>query len=268
MEIRDALYGCFGLPTFLERLVLAPEFRRLSEVRLLNINSASLAGLADVSRYSHTLGVVRLALLNPLIGLGAKELKAFLASIIVHDAGTPAFAHLFEYFLSERYGWDHESVVSSLLTGKHHPDQHSHQIFRSQTLTFEKLCRDEDIDFELVLEFVSRNHPFSRLIFGSLDFDNLDNVARMNWMMGHHFDLGCILRLAGILGVAAGGKLQLSLTAEEDVRTWQRLRSYAYEVLVFDGPTVAGQAVLSKAIAKGLDGGQLDLIGTTTTLNS
>ena len=113
MQICDALYGRFGLPAFLDRLVLAPEFRRLSEVRLLNINSASLASLADVSRYSHTLGVLRLALLNPLIGLGAKELKAFLASIVVHDAGTPAFAHLFEYFLSERYGWDHELVVSS-----------------------------------------------------------------------------------------------------------------------------------------------------------
>ncbi len=192
MQIWDALYGRFKLPGFLEQLVLAPEFRRLTEVRLLNINSASLAGLADVSRYSHTLGVLRLALMNPLIGLGEQELKAFLASIIVHDAGTPAFAHLFEYLLSEHYGWDHESVVPSLLIGRHHPDQHAHQIFESQTLKFEKLCHAVGVDIGLVIEFVSRRHPFSRLIFGSLDLDNLDNVARMNWMIGNHFDLSCI----------------------------------------------------------------------------
>ena len=82
----------------------------------------------------------------------------------------------------------------------------------------------------------------------------------MNWMIGRHFDLNSILRLAGTLGVTSGGKLQLPLTAEDDVRTWQRLRSEAYEVLVFDGPTVAGQAVLSKAIATALDGGHLDLV--------
>jgi HD superfamily phosphohydrolase len=258
MLIRDALYGRFELPTFLKQLVLAPEFRRLSEIRLLNINSASLAGLADVSRYSHTLGVLRLALLNPLIGLGEKELKAFLASIIVHDAGTPAFAHLFEYFLSERYSWDHESVVKSLLTGQHHPDRYTHQIFRSQKLRFEKLCRAAGIDFDLVLEFSSRLHPFSRLIFGTLDFDNLDNVARMNWMMGEHFDLSSIYRLATELGITSRGQLQLPFSAADDVRTWLKLRSQAYQVLVFDGPTVAGQAVLSKAIAAALDGGHLD----------
>src|SRR5690242_12030466 len=123
MKVRDALYGAFEIPDFLDRLVLAPEFRRLSEVRLININSASLAALAEVRRYSHTLGVLRLALLNPLIGLGESELRAFYASIIVHDAGTPAFAHLFEYFLSERYDWNHELVLPGLLSGAHHPDR-------------------------------------------------------------------------------------------------------------------------------------------------
>ena len=34
MRIRDALYGVFEIPDFLDRLVLAPEFRRLSEIRL------------------------------------------------------------------------------------------------------------------------------------------------------------------------------------------------------------------------------------------
>jgi len=54
MLIRDTLYGAFEIPEFLDRLVLSPEFRRLNEIRLININSVSLAALADVRRYSHT----------------------------------------------------------------------------------------------------------------------------------------------------------------------------------------------------------------------
>ena len=99
MRIHDTLYGAFEVPGYLGALLTAPEVRRLTEVRLININSISLAALADVKRYSHTLGVVRLCMENPLIGLNGDEIRAFLASILVHDAATPAFAHLFEYFL-------------------------------------------------------------------------------------------------------------------------------------------------------------------------
>jgi HD superfamily phosphohydrolase len=260
MLIRDALYGAFEIPSYLDKLVLAPEFRRLSEVRLININSVSLASLADVRRYSHTLGVLRLALLNPLIGLGEPEYRAFLASIIVHDAGTPAFAHLFEYFLAERYDWSHEAVISDLLTGRQHPDNYALQIFQSQTRQFQRICDQEGIEFRLVLDFVERRHRFARLIFGSLDLDNLDNVARMNWMVGERVDLSPILNLARTVSVTTQGELELPRAREEDVRYWLRLRSDAYKVLVFDPPTVAGQAVLSKAIALALEQRLLDLV--------
>lgn len=258
MIIRDALYGTFEIPSFLHKLVVAPEFRRLSEIRLININSVSLPALADVRRYSHTLGVLRLALLNPLIGLGEDELRAFLASIIIHDAGTPPYAHLFEYFLAERYNWNHEDVLPRLLTGTHHSDMHVHQIFASQRIMFEKICRTEGIDFELVLAFVKREHPYSKLIFGSLDFDNLDNVSRMNWMLGERFDISAILSLARNLGIHSDGRLQLPESEIGNVRRWQELRNAAYQVLVFDEATVAAQAVLSKALAEALDSSFLD----------
>lgn len=258
MIIRDALYGSFNLPEYLGPLIETPEFKRLSDVRLININSATLTSLADVRRYSHTLGVVRLALLNSLVGLTENEFKAFLASIIVHDAGTPAFAHLFEYFLADRFGWDHEEAASELLEGRHHPDGHYHQIFHSQTLAFEKACQKSKIDFELVLSFMRRKHRYSALIFGSLDFDNLDNVARMNWMLGERFSLDPILRLAANLDVGIDGSLLLSQDYASDVEIWQRLRAAAYTILVHDGPTVAAQAVLSAVIASSLKSGVLD----------
>ncbi|MGO7769835.1 hypothetical protein ACC736_32890 [Rhizobium ruizarguesonis] len=252
MQIWDALYGKFEVPSFLDGLILSPEFRRLSEIRLININSASLASLADVRRYSHTLGAVRLALENTLSQLGSDEYRAFLAAMIVHDAGTPAFAHLFEYFLMDRYNWDHESVLPLLLKSKHHPDAVHHQIYVSQTPQFHKLCKAARIDYEIVLDILQGTHPSSRLIFGSVDFDNIDNVARMNWMMGHRFDLSSLLELARGIGVSSDGTLLLPFAQRPLLELWLRLRRQAYEVLVFDGPTVAGQAVLSRAIAEAL----------------
>ena len=250
--IRDALYGAFELPTFLNALVTAPEFRRLSEVRLININSITLSALADVRRYSHTLGTLRLAIGNPLANLGEDEHRAFLACVIVHDIGTPAFAHLFEYFLLDQFNWDHETVVPLILRREYHPDAASHQIYRSQIPQFEALCRKARVDFDLVLAILEGKHPASRLIFGSLDFDNIDNVARMNWMLGHRFDTERMISLASGLGVRGDTPLLLPKAQKPNVELWAELRRKAYDVLVFDGPTVAGQAVLSAAISEAL----------------
>jgi HD superfamily phosphohydrolase len=252
MRIWDAVYGAFDLPSFLEELIMSPEFRRLSEVRLININSASLASLADVRRYSHTLGALRLALENSLPTLGAAEHRAFLAAMIVHDAGTPAFAHLFEYFLMDKFDWDHESVLPLLLSGKHHPDEQNHQIYSSQVPQFRKICKESKIDFDIVVDILSGTHASSKLIFGSVDFDNIDNVARMNWMLGHRFDVNELLSLARNIGVASDGTFLLPMAQKPALDLWLRLRRQAYEVLVFDGPTVAGQAVLSRAISEAL----------------
>lgn len=257
MNIWDAIYGKFELPRFLSGLLTSPEFRRLTEVRLININSPSLASLADVRRYSHTLGALRLALENKLPNLGNDEHKAFLASIIIHDAGTPAFAHLFEYFLIERFSWDHESVLPLLLKGEHHTDANSHQIFVSQIPKFKKLCSSARIDYDIIISILEGRHPSSKLIFGTLDFDNIDNVARMNWMLGYRFNVEDILSLARNIGISSDGDLLLPVGSREQLELWQNLRRQAYKILVFDGPTVAGQAVLSRAIRDALDDGTL-----------
>lgn len=248
MRIYDPLYGTFELPLYLERLILAPEFRRLSEVRLININSPSLAALADTTRYSHTLGVLRLAFENPLIGLDHDQLKAFFAAIILHDTGTPPFAHLFEYFLKEQFNWHHETVVDKLLTGTHHQDTTSHQIHRGLKINFKKYCTEMKIDFDQVRAFVRCESHFSKLIFGSLDFDNIDNVARMGVMLGFLVEIERFINLAHSLSISPHGSLILPEKMRSDVDHWAVIRRKSYDVLAFDQKTIAGQAVLSSII--------------------
>jgi len=257
MKIYDPIFGSFELPDYLTGLLFAPEFARLRRISLLNSHSPSVASLGEAKRYSHTLGVIRLALLNPLLGLHEKEIKAFLASLIVHDAGTPAFAHLFEYVLSEEFGWDHESAAGAVLLRQHHPDRHLHQFFEGQPLKYRALCGSLGIDFDLVIDIIKQRHRYSKLIFGTLDFDNLDNVARMAWYLRIPFAVAAIEELARNLSIGESGCLSLPESQAPNVRVWQQLRSAAYNVLVYDGPTVSGQAVLAKVISERVRAGAI-----------
>ncbi|MEP2031430.1 MAG: hypothetical protein ABJI96_22260 [Paracoccaceae bacterium] len=194
-----------------------------------------------------------------MLGFDESERSALLAAIVVHDAATPAFAHLFEYFLTDRFEWDHESAIPDLLSEGGDVDRLSTQIYFSKTPQFERLCKAAKIDFAIVMAIIRGQHPLSRLVFGSIDFDNLDNVARMNWMLGHSVDRQRILSIAGNLGAGTDVGLTLPETEKSNLGYWLDLRRQAYEVLVFDAPTVSAQAVLSKAIRRGLEEGDLGL---------
>jgi len=254
--IRDPIYGRFETPPFLDRLIMAPEVRRLMEIRLLNTPSPSLPTLSEIRRFSHTMGVLHLALTNPHIGLPAKELRALLAAILIHDAATPPFAHLLEYYLKDRVGWNHELALPELLTGHHVFENVAHQILPGEELKFRRLCDLCEVDFGIVLEIVNKRHASSALLFGTLDFDNLDNVQRMAWALGLHVESAPLRKIAGELSVTLDGELMLSKALSNEVDVWARIRSLIYEILCFDEMTVASQAVLTKAMRMFFDGKQ------------
>jgi hypothetical protein len=257
MMIVDPIYGRFPLSETVKTLCMTPEVRRLSQIRLLNTLSPSLATLGEIRRYSHTLGVLYLASRNEFL-VGAMEQQAFAASVLLHDIGTPPFGHLLEYHLRERLSWDHESVIRRILTGAHVRENSAHQFFANRTLAFRSSLRKSQVDLDLVESIISGSHPLSRLLFGTLDFDNLDNVARMNWALGQLPNSDSIVRLATHLGVSDSGGLALPIGMREDVKEWLRLREAAYQVIVFDVPTVAAQAILSDALEIALDVGLLE----------
>jgi HD superfamily phosphohydrolase len=257
MRIFDPLYGRFEVPDYVAELLSTPEVRRLSNVRLINALSPSLATLGEIRRYSHTIGVVYLASTNSFMGYGAETVRAFLAAVLLHDVGTPPFGHLFEYQLRDRFSWHHEDVIGKVIEGRDRPEASAHQIFGGRAIKFLHTCRRLHIDTDLLLSLVSQTHPLSKLIFGTLDFDNLDNVLRMSWALGLTRDVTATKSIASALCVGQQGVLQLPITMKPAVGEWLALRRRVYDILVFDGPTVAAQAVLSKSIAAALDSGLL-----------
>jgi HD superfamily phosphohydrolase len=182
------------------------------------------------------------------VGLRKEELRALTAAILIHDAATPPFAHLLEYYLKDRTEWNHELALPEMLTGHHLIENVAHQILPGEELKFRRLCALSDIDFEIVLQIARKQHPASELLFGSLDFDNLDNVLRMAWALGLGIDSTPFLKIASELAVSLDGEAVLSGELKADVETWAAVRRTIYEILVFDERTVASQAVLTKAI--------------------
>lgn len=258
MNIFDPLYGKFELSPIARTLCTLPEVRRLSQVRLLNSITPTLATLSELRRYAHTLGVLHLFCVWKRSNgrrFAVVDVDALEVAIILHDVATPPFGHLFEYVLKELLGWDHESAAVTTLLKDLGPASTAQQIFAGRTPKVLDHIDRLGVDLEKVKAVLTKQHVLSALIFGVVDFDNLDNVWRMAWALG----LGeASLRgreteeLASCLDVTAEGTLRLTGKGPLLLRTWAALRRASYDVLVFDQATVASQALLTYTIRQGL----------------
>lgn len=257
MNIFDPLYGKFELSEIGRTLCTLPEVRRLSQVRLLNSITPTLATLSELRRYAHTLGVLHLfSVWKRTNGrrFSVADVDALEVAIILHDVATPPFGHLFEYVLRESLGWDHESAAVNTLLKDHGRASTAQQIFAGRTPKVLDQLDRLGVDLEKVKAVLTKSHVLSTLIFGVVDFDNLDNVWRMSWALGLEGarEARDAEILASCLDVNSSGALRLSGEGPTILPKWATLRRAAYNVLIFDQATVASQALLTYAIKEGI----------------
>lgn len=251
MKIFDPLYGDFLAPPLAAKLILSPEIRRLSQIRLLNSLTPSLATLGELRRFSHTLGVLYLFSKwkdKHASKFASNDIDALEVAILLHDVATPPFGHLFEYILKEEQGWDHEKASSELFRRYHAPENSGHQIFAGQTPKIYRILQKLRLSNGAIEEILEKRHRLHALIMGTLDFDNIDNVWRMAWALGLTNSSSNAVELASSITVTNGGELVVPSFSRKFLLEWIKLRKAVYEILVFDANTVAGQAVLTKAL--------------------
>jgi HD superfamily phosphohydrolase len=258
MFVADSLYGGTTLPGWISSLLLTPEVQRLRGIRLINSSSPSLAALSDARRYTHTLGVVHLALVSLESQTATKgDARALICAAICHDLGTPPFGHLFEYLLSAMAGWSHEYVVRSILDATYRREGPYHQITPGHQLGLGKALRDLDIEPATVAGLARGEGVLGPLVAGSIDLDNVDNVYRMAHLLGLPSDgRQSAMRLAASLHVR-GGRLAVTRESLGLLASWATIRRRVYEVLAFDETNLKGQSMLTDCLTTAMAEGQI-----------
>ena len=260
MRVIDNIYGQIEIPNWLRGVILSPEVQRLKDVRLINTSSHTIPALSDVKRFTHSMGVVYLALrLKNRISAqySNQELKAFLVAAAVHDIGTPAFGHLFEYQLSAMTEWDHESFVEDILKGTYRPEKKYHQLYYGNSINLSESLEKIGINANLVVDYIRGKGHLGKYLADSIDLDNIDNVFRMAAHLGLWAPGKEPIELVDSIS-SHGAEVKFNENSLKNLMKWKELRKHSYYILNFDESTLSGQAMLTDCISEAI---RNDIIG-------
>lgn len=256
----DALYGLQTLDHFLVDLIEQPEIQRLRDVRLSNINSGTLPGAANISRFEHSIGTALLAgRTAKALGLDSADRHKLVLAALLHDVAITPYGHLMEEgFAYAEMQYDHEGRLLQILQGEAEHGTLDYQIFRGQSVGFRKVLakrayralRIEPADVMQIIQGEGRLGP---LINGTIDLDNIDNVCRMAYHIGIPYRRGLSGDLAQVFTVRddaiflRGDKVNV-------INEWLRLRFRLYSALMTNSTDFSAKAMLVEAIRLGLCG--------------
>lgn len=256
----DALYGIQSLDLFLAELIDQPEVQRLRDVRLSNINSGTLPGAANISRFEHSIGTALLAGRTArALDLGTVPRHKLLLAALLHDVAITPFGHLMEEgFAYAEMQYDHEGRLLQILQGEAEHGTVDYQIFRGQSVGFRKVLArraysDMGIEPAEVLQTIRGGGPLGPLINGTIDLDNIDNVCRMAYHIGIPYRRGLAADLAQIFTIKddavllRGDKVSL-------INEWLHLRFRLYSALMTNPTDFSAKAMMVEAVRLGLCG--------------
>lgn len=258
----DPLYGRVELSGFAARLLALPEVQRLRYIRMCNINSLLVTGASEISRFEHTVGVLRLTQewldAHSLDSQGGRNL---LAAAILHDVQTGPFGHSFQYVLEDSKSTGGEFLHQDLDDGRQknfYMRVDTAAQFGGKPFGAPQLLGPNWTD---VAALIDGHGTYGPLISGTMDLDNLDNVIRMAYHVGvaDREDARAILRIVRCIKPGTQkGKLRISPDVTKDILRWQRIRERLYELLLLDWAEFSAKAMLTKAVEEALE---KDLIG-------
>ena len=232
---------------------------------MCNINSLLITGASEVSRFEHTLGVLRLAQEwaneNELDKVRRNDL---LAAAVLHDVQTGPFGHTFQYVLEDTGAGEQKFVHEDVAAGAaqnyymHIPEaaQFAGVKFGAPRLLGER--------WKEVSAIIDGSGNFGPIIAGTMDLDNLDNVVRLAYHSGlaDRRDIDAVLAVTrGIKAGSVAGSLRVHSSVLEEIARWQAVRKRLYEFLLLDWGEFSAKAMLTKAVERGVSAG---LLGTNS----
>lgn len=259
-RILDPLYGRTSLDALEVELLHAPEIQRLRNIRMCNINSLLVTGASEVSRFEHSLGVVRLAKeWVDSSGASKDQATVLIAAALLHDVKTGPFGHSLEYTLTDNprlRDFEHQRLDHGSASGFYQKTPANVAYLGARFAAQDKLGHL----WPHVAQTIAGEGPLGPLISGSIDLDNIDNVVRLAYHMG----IACAddgvmaVRLARDLRVKSG-RLSMTSASVPLIQRWQSLRHVLYTYLLHDWAEFAAKGMLTKAIELAAEA---DLVGT------
>ncbi len=165
-----------GSDPLLSRLIQTRAFQRLRNVRFLGgIDYARIPapngkpGSRRYTRYQHSLGVARLALLYAdLRELPAGERLLIVAAALLHDIGHAPLSHSLEPVFKEAFGIDHHAATADILFGRVPLGHDVHALLVEAGLDVERLVA--------VIDGKETGHD--GFFGGPINFDTIEGILR------------------------------------------------------------------------------------------
>lgn len=238
MEIFDPIYGQWKVPTELVPLVQSSLAVRARGITMGTVPNPCMPIGPLPSRFGHGLGVMYLAgIVESVNKLSSDEALLMKVAAMMHDWGNPPGAHLFERLLKKLLGFDGETFLQEMLA--RHKDT-------------EACLRVLGLDSDSVCSMVNGVGKFSKIVHGSMDIDNLDNLARAQFHMriqGAQFDPVFIAECFRYQFEAGEGwSLQgdhLSGALPRQIELWKAARRKVYNFIYSKPHLVIGAMLLS-----------------------
>jgi HD superfamily phosphohydrolase len=267
LRILDTLYRDVAFRPSISDLAGRPLVQRLRQIRLSNIDSLEMPGIANITRFEHSLGTSYLAsIVGFAFDLSGQERDILESAALIHDTAITPFGHLVEEALSYMNSdFDHEKKWSLLLS---HPGQGSlggmsTQMFRGRTSGLTEWANENYRGegprvLASILDAIKGQGALGPCIAGTLDLDNLDNVVRIAYHMGLRPDPELPVRIARAMkGVNQNQELLFQDGAIGDLQSWVQLRQLVYERLMPSRLDFCGKLMLLFSSVEAIKLGEL-----------
>jgi hypothetical protein len=169
-------------PLFAE-LIITRAFKRLREISFLGgidylITPASniRKGAVRYTRYQHSLGVARLALLySGIRSLPKKRRRVVLAAALLHDIGHPPFSHSLEPVFKEHFELEHHRATEDIICGR----------IPLGVQVYETLHRHR-VDIDNVNALIAgEDQDYEGFFGGPINFDTIEGITRSKTYINH-----------------------------------------------------------------------------------
>ncbi|WP_131277768.1 HD domain-containing protein [Hylemonella gracilis] len=256
VQVLDALYGPISFSPELSDLMRAPVVQRMRHIRLSNIDSMALPGIAGLNRFEHVLGT---AYLSTIVGfsnaLDPGERIALQAAALMHDWAITAFGHLVEEaFAYVDSTFNHEGKLYELIASN--PSDVggvNKQVLRGRETGIQDWCTQifgsqADKYLKVITETIAGRGPLGPAVAGEIDLDNIDNLHRIAFHMGIEIDKGAPVRLSRcLMGANNSGNPIFALDARNALVNWIKLRRNVYTHLMLAQPDFTTKVMLLHA---------------------